>query len=126
MTLLATVYLSAVLVALAIAFVDQAFLPDLVGRHTAWGLARGWQREIAFWNIGLAVIIGAVLRSKNPDSVRAVVTAVVVLSGLLGTNHLLAALSNRNAWLHRVGDRELSRGRWRPDRAMAVATRSSP
>ena len=74
-----------------------------MSRHTAWGLAPGWQREIAFWNIGLVVVIAGVLWSKDPTSIRAVVTAVVVLTGLLGTNHLLAARSNRNAWLHRVG-----------------------
>ena len=103
MTLSARVYLAAVLVALGISFVEQAFLPGFVSRHTAWGLAPGWQREIAFWNIGLAIVIGGVLWSKDPASVRAVVTALVVLTGLLGTNHLLTARSNRTAWLHRVG-----------------------
>jgi hypothetical protein len=103
MTQFARAYLAAVLVALGIGFLEQAFLPGFVSRRTAWGLAPGWQREIAFWNLGFAVAVGGVLWSNDPASVRAVVTAVVVLTGLFGTNHLLAALSNRGAWLHRVG-----------------------
>ena len=103
MTQFAGAYLAAVLVALGIGFVEQAFLPGFVSRHTVWGSAPGWQREIAFWNIGFAIVIGGVLWSRDPASVRAIVAAVVVLTALLGTNHLLAALSNREAWLHRVG-----------------------
>ncbi len=103
MTPLTGAYLAVVLVALAIAFVEQAVLPGFVSRHTAWGLAPGWQREIAFWNVGLAVAIGGVLWSKDAASVRIVVSAVVVLTALLGTNHLVAARGHRDAWLHRVG-----------------------
>jgi hypothetical protein len=103
MTQFAGVYLATVLVGLVISFVEQAFLPRFVSKHTAWGLAPGWQREIAFWNVALAVVIAGGLWSKDPSFVSVVVTAVVVLTGLLGTNHLLAALANRSAWLHRVG-----------------------
>ena len=69
MTQLASAYLVAVLVALGIGFLEQAFLPEFVSRHTAWGLAPGWQREISFWNVGFAVVIGGVLWSKDPTSV---------------------------------------------------------
>ena len=103
MASLATTYLLVVLLGLAIAFVQQAFLPGFVSGHTVWGLAPGWQREIAFWNVGLGVVIAGVLWVGDPDSIRAVVTAIVVLTSLLGTHHLLAALTNRSAWLHRVG-----------------------
>src|SRR5580765_563218 len=98
----ATAYLAIVLVALAIAFLEQAFLQAFISRHTAWGLAPGWQREIAFWNVGLGVLIVGALRTRDPACVRVVVTAVVALTALLGTNHLLAARSNPRAWLHRV------------------------
>jgi len=30
-------------------------------------------------------------------------SGLVVLTALFGTNHLLAAVSNRDAWLHRLG-----------------------
>jgi hypothetical protein len=103
MTRFAGAYLTTVLVALAIAIVEQAFLPRFVSKHTAWGHAPGWQREIAFWNVGLAVVIGGVLWSRDPAGQRVVVFAIVVLTGLLGTNHLVAAFANRDAWLHRVG-----------------------
>lgn len=100
---LEAVYLVAVLVALGVAFIEQALLPRFISRHTAWGLAPGWQREIAFWNIGLAVVIVGILWARDPACARVVVMAVVVLTSLLGTNHLLASLSDRSAWLHRVG-----------------------
>ena len=96
-------YLAVVLIGLAIAFVEQAFLPRFVSRHTVWGLAPGWQREIAFWNLGLMVAIAASLWAGDPTSMRIVVASFVVLTALLGTNHLLAAVAHRAAWLHRVG-----------------------
>lgn len=99
----ASVYLAMVLVGLGIAFVEQAFLQGFISRNTAWGLAPGWQREIAFWNVGLGVLIAAALWARDPACIRIVVTAIVVLTALLGTNHLLAALANPRAWLHRVG-----------------------
>ena len=97
------VYLAVVLVGLGIAFVEQAFLPGFVSRHTVWGRAPGWQREIAFWNIGLAVVIAGVLWAGDPGCLRIVVAALSILTGLLGTNHLLAARARPNARLHRVG-----------------------
>lgn len=100
---LAIVYLLVVLLALVIAFIEQAFLPRVLSRGSDWGFTPGWQREIAFWNVGLAVVIVGVLWVGDPDSIRVVVTAVVVLTTLLGTNHLRAALANRSAWVHRVG-----------------------
>ena len=130
MTQFASVYLAVVLLALGIGFVEQAFLPRFVSRHTAWGFAPGWQREIAFWNIGLVVVVGGVLWSNDPTSVRVVVTAMVVLTGLFGTNHLVAALSNRNAWMHRigaivnylaVGAGVMVLGRWSPSRSAREA-----
>jgi len=100
---LAIVYLLVVLLALAIAFIEQTLVPRFVSRHTVWGFAPGWQREIGFWNLGLAVLIVGTLWVGDPASVRVVVTAVVVLTSLLGTNHLLASRASRSAWLHRVG-----------------------
>lgn len=100
---LAIVYLLVVLLALGIAFIEQTVLPAFVSRRTVWGFAPGWQREIAFWNVGLGVVIGGMLWVGDPDSLRVVVAAVVVLTSLLGTNHLVAAVANRSAWLHRVG-----------------------
>ena len=100
---MSTIYLAVVLGGLGIAFVEQLLLPRFVARNTSWGLAPGWQREIAFWNIGLGAVIVGALRMGNPNCTSVVVGALVVLTSLLGLNHLLAALANREAWLHRVG-----------------------
>lgn len=41
---------------LVVSAVGQIFLPEVVAGGSAWGLAAGWQREIGFFDIGMAVV----------------------------------------------------------------------
>ncbi|MCL4424671.1 MAG: hypothetical protein M1598_06960 [Actinobacteria bacterium] len=99
MSKLLRVYLIIAVVAFSAAFIVQAFLPQ-VGSATIWGVALGWQREIAFWNIGMLVVIVGILKAKDEVGARVTVTGLVVLGVLLGTNHLFAILSRPSAWGH--------------------------
>lgn len=97
------IYLGIVAVALACTFIEQVFLQRFVSRGTTWGHTPGCQREIGFWNLGLLVVVLGVLWNDDAAGARRVLRALVVLMALFGTNHLAAYLSNREAWIHRVG-----------------------
>lgn len=103
MSRLPALYLIAVLVVMLGAFAGQAFVPRWIGRHTAWGFAPGWQREIALWNVGMVIVIANAIWSADPADIRAVATAMVILNSLLGTNHLVAVRLHRAARLHWMG-----------------------
>ncbi len=103
MALALRAYLGIVAVVLAWSFIEQVFLQRFVSRGTIWGHAPGWQREIGFWNLGLLVVVLGALWNDDAAVARLVLRALVVLMALFGTNHLAAYLSNRDAWIHRIG-----------------------
>ncbi len=82
--------------------VGQIFLPEAISRGSAWGLAAGWQREIGFFNIGMAVVAFSALRSSDLKFHRSVALALIILTALIGTNHLFALVSEPHAWVHVV------------------------
>jgi KinB signaling pathway activation protein len=95
-------YLLAVAWVLAGSAVGQIFLPDVVASGSAWGLAAGWQREIGFFDIGMAVVTFKAFRSNELKFQRSVALARIILTALIGTNHLIALVSESDAWVHVV------------------------
>ena len=75
-----------------ISCIGQLGLSARLGGASAWGVAAGWQREIAFWDLAMYVVIARTLRAEDPGAGRTVAIALVVLQLLVGTNHLVAAL----------------------------------
>ena len=75
-----------------ISFFGQLALPAQVGAASAWGIARGWQREIAFWDLGMYIVIIRTLRTNDLVSIRTVAIALVVLQLIVATNHAAAAI----------------------------------
>lgn len=69
----------------------QLFLPDKVASHTSWGMAPGWQREIALWNLGTIAMLFGILKAKIPLT-RTVIPGLCFLFLLLGLNHLWQVL----------------------------------
>ena len=41
------------LVAMGGAMIYQIFFPEVMGSHSGYGVAVGWQREIGFWNLAV-------------------------------------------------------------------------
>ncbi|MEW6045181.1 MAG: hypothetical protein AB1609_01665 [Bacillota bacterium] len=78
---------------MAAAFVSQAFIPEASSHGTTWGVAAGWQREIAFWNVAMVTAVLLALRSGRDEVSRVVATSLVVLGTGLGTNHAAAFLA---------------------------------
>jgi KinB signaling pathway activation protein len=72
----------------------QLLLPAEVGAASAWGIALGWQREIAFWNVAMYIVIARTLWANDPVGGRTVAIALVVLQFLAATNHAAGAIRN--------------------------------
>lgn len=70
-------------------FIVQTIFQRIVaGNMSLWGWNPGWQREIAFWNVGCAIIALLSLSIKNTESAIPIIIGYTVLFALLGTNHL--------------------------------------
>ncbi len=95
-------YLLAVAWVLVGSAVGQIFLPEVVAGGSAWGLAAGWQREIGFFDVGMAVVTFRAFRSNDLKFQRSVALALIILTVLIGTNHLIALVSEPLAWVHVV------------------------
>ena len=83
-----------------ISFVLQFFFPAVLSEQTVWGLTPGWQREIAFWNLGMAFILALTIFKKTKSLVFAVTLTATLLSLLFAINHLDALLTHSERLIH--------------------------
>jgi KinB signaling pathway activation protein len=77
-----------------ISCLGQLALPAKLGVNSAWGIAPGWQREIAFWNFAMYILIARTLRANDAVGGRTVAIALVALQALVATNHALATIQS--------------------------------
>ena len=77
-----------------ISCLGQLGLPAKLGAASAWGVAPGWQREIAFWDLAMYIVIARTLRAKDAVGGRTVAIALVVLQLLVATNHAAATIQS--------------------------------
>jgi len=77
-----------------ISSLGQLGIPAKLGAVSAWGVARGWQREIAFWDLAMYIVIVRTLRANDAVAGRTVAIALVMLQLLVATNHAAAAIEN--------------------------------
>ena len=76
-------------VGFGISFVAQSLTQVKFGRESAWGINRGWQTEIAIWNVFAIIVLTAlIVRNFNSDLV---VLGLFTMSLGFGVNHLTAA-----------------------------------
>jgi hypothetical protein len=94
------IFLIICLVAFVAAFLVQTVFQFLGAEKSVWGGNPGWQREIAFWNVGLALIVVLTLRLNEQRPAMAVAAGCTVLFFLLGTNHLFAYIADPKAEFH--------------------------
>ena len=80
------------MVAMGGAMIYQIFFPEVMGAHSGYGVAVGWQREIGFWNLAVLIILVAVNVKYDWFYLRVVLAALLVGGLGIGTNHLLAYL----------------------------------
>ena len=72
----------------------QLGLPAELGAASAWGVAPGWQREIAFWDLAMYIVIVRTLRAKDASGGRTVAIALVVLQLAVATNHTVGVIQS--------------------------------
>lgn len=80
------------MVAMGGAMIYQIFFPEVMGAHSGYGVAVGWQREIGFWNLAVLIILVAVNVKYDWLYLRVVLGSLMVGGLGIGTNHLLAYL----------------------------------
>jgi Flp pilus assembly pilin Flp len=87
------------------AFVWQMFFPNVADAFSVWRMSRGWQTEIALWNVGIDMGIVITLTKHNIEYAKILTLISVVLCILLGGHHLIYALTttNGNITLHWMG-----------------------
>lgn len=87
------------------AFVWQMFFPGIAESMSVWGISRGWQTEIALWNVGLDIGIIITLVKRNVEYAKVLTIISLSLCILLGGHHLIYALipTNENIGLHWAG-----------------------
>jgi hypothetical protein len=82
-------------------FVIQTVFQKIVaGDMSTWGFAPGWQREIAFWNVGCAIVAIGSLRLKSTHDALPVVLGFTALFLLLGINHAFALFQDPASNFH--------------------------
>jgi len=79
-----------------IALITHLFFPEAISNLSFWNASIGWQREIALWNLSIAIIITYMLINYNIKDYRNLVIALTIISFLLGTNHLITLLMNKS------------------------------
>jgi len=87
------------------AFIWQVFFPNIAKDFSVWGVNRGWQTEIALWNVGIVVGIVITLLTRNVEYAKILSIVSLVLCILLGSHHLIYALTatSGNTALHWLG-----------------------
>jgi len=94
MTKLLRWYLRLLAALTLISCLGQLGLPGRVGAASAWGSAPGWQREIAFWDLAMYIVIVRTLRANDVVGGRVVAIALVVLQVLVAANHAAGAVQS--------------------------------
>jgi KinB signaling pathway activation protein len=95
-------YLRLLAVLTALSCLGLLFLRTELGAGTPWATAPGWQREIAFWNLSMYIVIVRTLRRGDAAAARLLVTALVVLNFLVGANHFAAVMQGSGALLNTI------------------------
>ena len=126
-------YMRLLAVLTALSCLGLLFLPTELGARTPWGTAPGWQREIAFWDLSMYIVIVRTLRRADVVAARLLVTALVVLNFLVAANHFATVMQGPGALLNTIaGAINIGSGTlglvalWRERIADAAAKHSKP
>ena len=78
-----------------VSFTLHFFYPNFVSDLSFWNISIGWQREIALWNLSISLAITYSLIKKNYQICRFMTLVLVLMSLLLGINHLFELIINK-------------------------------
>ena len=77
------------IIAISGAAILQIFAPEYMGRHAAYGISIGWQREIGFWNIAVLVILITAYKHYNWTYLKSILLALILGGIGIGSNHFV-------------------------------------
>ena len=77
------------IIAISGAAILQIFVPEYMGRHAAYGISTGWQREIGFWNIAVLVILITAYKHYNWTYLKSILLALILGGIGIGSNHFV-------------------------------------
>ena len=77
------------IIAISGAAILQIFAPEYMGRHAAYGISTGWQREIGFWNISVLLILITAYRHYNWTYLKSILLALILGGIGIGSNHFV-------------------------------------
>ncbi|MGT2929424.1 hypothetical protein ACVR1G_04150 [Streptococcus dentasini] len=92
-----------VIAAMSCASLLQLLAPDFMGSQSAYGISRGWQREIAFWDIAVVIILMAVLMKYDWFYLRAVLLGLIIGGLGIGSNHLVGFIQAPSQYINLIG-----------------------
>src|SRR5438874_1483584 len=95
-------YLSAAVWVCLFGFAAHVLAPAVSAAVSVWGFAPGWQHEIGFFNLAMAMIAFSALRIGDLRCERAVSLALVVLTATVGTNHFATVLYGTTSRMHEI------------------------
>jgi len=95
-------YLRLLAVLTALSCLGLLLLPAQLGAITPWGAASGWQREIAFWNVTMYIVIVRTLHRADAAAARLLASALVVLNVLVAANHVVTVMQGSNTLLNAI------------------------
>lgn len=76
-----------------VSFVIQTVFQSQFAAATLWGENRGWQNEIAIWNVGMFLVLTGIL-TANVRIENRVLPGLFILSLCFGSNHVLAIVQS--------------------------------
>jgi hypothetical protein len=95
-------YLLLIAILTIVSCLGLLIIPAELGAMTPWGAASGWQREIAFWNFSMYVLIVRTLRRRDAITAQLLATGLVVLNFLVAANHFATVVENSGATLNAI------------------------
>jgi len=78
-----------------VSFILHFFYPEIISNLSFWNKSLGWQREIALWNLSISLIIIYALIKRNIKFYKDILVMLVIISFVMGTNHLFELIINR-------------------------------
>jgi hypothetical protein len=70
-------------------------VPTFFGSFFVWsGTGTGWERETGLWNLGAAVLLGFVARTRSEETHREMLFLISILSVFFAINHAIALLAS--------------------------------
>ena len=89
------IFLIAWLIGALISGLLHLLIPDTIAAASLWNVSIGWQREIGLWNVGIIFTVVYALFLKNDEVIKFVTFVLIVLSAILGSNHLFELISSQ-------------------------------